>query len=107
IVGTLIEGPGYNPNLLHVFNTHTLLTEKPELKDGVLELMFNDGILKDTEETIVFDEVMVTFPRTLTDSDEVDAVQVNVENVEQVMNESGQVYEEPVTKQMFIPTEKM
>lgn len=107
IVETLIEGPGYNSNLLHVFNTHTLLTEKPELKDGVLELMFNDGILKDTEESIVSDEVMETLVRTLTEWDEVDAVQVNVENVEQVMNESGEVYEEPVTKQMFIPTEKM
>ncbi|WP_010651075.1 GerMN domain-containing protein [Oceanobacillus massiliensis] len=107
IVQALIDGPGFTANVLHVFNTETLLASEPVLNDGVLELVFNEGILKDSEQPVIADEVMETIVRTLTEQGNVDAVDVKVENVDQLVNENGEAYTEPVTKQTFTPTEKL
>jgi len=107
IVEGLIDGPGYNTNLVHVFNGNTMLTEKPVLNDGVLELNFNQNILQSEENSMIADEVMETLVRTLTGQEEVEAVNVQVENVDQLVNENGEAYSEPVTKQTFIESEEL
>ncbi|WP_085991759.1 GerMN domain-containing protein [Oceanobacillus senegalensis] len=107
IIQSLINGPGYNTNVLHVFNTNTMLTSEPTMEDGVLNLTFNEEILKDTEQSVIADEVMETLVRTLTEQEGVEAVDIKVENVEQLVSESGQTYDEPVTKEAFSPTEKL
>lgn len=107
IVESLVNGPGYNTNVTQVFNSQTSLANKPSLNDGVLELMFNQEILKDKDKAMISDEVMETLVRTLTEQEGVEAVQVNVEDVDQLVNENEEVYAEPVTKKEFIPTEKL
>ncbi|CDQ39404.1 MULTISPECIES: GerMN domain-containing protein [Virgibacillus] len=107
IVENLVDGPGVQSNVTQVFNPTTTLTSKPSLKDGILQLQFNNDILKDGEKAVISDEVMETIVRTMTEVKGVDAVQVSVENVEQLVNENGEAYTEPVTKQQFTPTEEI
>lgn len=107
IVNSLLEGPGYRANLMHVFNNDTTLLNTPVLEDGVLELVFNENILKDADHSILADEVMETLVRTLTEQDHVEAIEVKVENVEMILNENGEAYESPVTSQLFLEKEKL
>ncbi|OZU89796.1 spore gernimation protein [Virgibacillus indicus] len=107
IVQALIDGPGYNANVTHVFNSQTMLTNSPTLDNGVLELEFSETILKDDEKSVIADEVMETIVRTLTEQQSVEAVNVKVENVDQIVNENGEAYTEPVSIQTFTPTEKL
>ena len=107
IVQALIDGPGYELNVTDVFNAETLLMDRPRLNDGVLELEFNDGILKDSEEGIISDEVMETLARTLTEDSKVEAIEVRVKDKPEILNENGEVYDEPVTAQIFTQAKKM
>ncbi|WP_068674541.1 GerMN domain-containing protein [Oceanobacillus sp. Castelsardo] len=107
VVDSLIQGPGYNSNIVHVFNVGTKLSSDPVMEDGVLKLSFNEGILKDKDKSVISDEVMETLVRTLTEQAGVEAVEVKVENVDQLVNENGESYEEPVTKDTFTKTEKL
>src|SRR5690625_751890 len=107
IVQALIDGPGYELNVTDVFNAETLLMDRPRLNDGVLELEFNDGILKDSEEGIISDEVMETLARTLTEDSKVEAIEVRVKDKPEILNENGEVYDEPVTAQIFTQVKKM
>jgi germination protein M len=107
IVQGLLEGPGLQSNIIHVFNAETMLTNNPALEEGVLELTFSEEILQDQEQSIISDEVMETLVRTLTENQEIEAINVNVENVDQLVNENGEAYNEPVTNQNFMPTEEI
>ncbi|WP_373892990.1 GerMN domain-containing protein [Virgibacillus natechei] len=107
IVEEMIGGPSLNTNVTHVFNPETELTNTPTLENGVLELVFNEGILADADQPMISDEVMETIVRTLTEQQAVEAVDVKVESVEQLVNENGETYDEPVTKQSFLPSEKL
>lgn len=108
LVNAMLEGPKYHTlQITHVFNPQTMLTSEPTLTDGILEIEFNDRILKEVDEGIISDEVMETLVRTLTDDDQVEAVRVKVENVETIQSESGKLYDQPVTKDQFSPKEKL
>ncbi|SEO79366.1 germination protein M [Amphibacillus marinus] len=104
IVQTLLEGPSYGTNLLHVFNPNIELVEVSELDDGVLSIEFSEEILADVNEAYIAEEVMETLVLTLTDQPDVSAVSVTVENIDQIFNEHGVPYSEPVTRDMFVPT---
>jgi germination protein M len=107
IVKGLLEGPALQSNVIHVFNAETTLTDNPALEDGVLNLTFSEEILQDREQSMISDEVMETLVRTLTENQEIEAINVNVENVEQLVNENGEAYNEPVTNQNFIPAQEV
>lgn len=108
LIEALIDGPKYSTlQITHVFNPQTELTDLPVLTDGILEIEFNDRILKDADKAIISDEVMETLVRTLTEDQSVEAVHIKVENIETIQNELGEVYDEPVTKEMFSPKEKI
>ncbi|GGA86109.1 GerMN domain-containing protein [Ornithinibacillus halotolerans] len=107
IVQALIEGPTYETNLMQVFDERTVLLDEPKLNSGVLELVFSQEILKDMENGVISDQVMETIVRTLTEQENIQAVDVKVENVEQIANENGEVYTEPVTRDVFVPSEKL
>lgn len=107
IVTSLLDGPGFLTNVLHVFNDETMLVDEPTIADGVLELTFNEAILEDSEQSIIADEVIETLVRTLTAQDGVDAVDIKVEDREQVNNENGEAYTEPVTADSFLPSDKL
>ncbi|WP_047985016.1 GerMN domain-containing protein [Ornithinibacillus californiensis] len=107
IVQALIDGPSYDTNLMHVFNGETMLLDDPKLTSGVLEIVFSQGVLKDMENGVIADDVMETLVRTLTEQEAIEAVNIKVENVEQIANESGEVYSEPVTRETFVPSKKL
>lgn len=107
IVDALIEGPAYETNLIQVFDDQTMLLDSPKLDSGILELVFSQDVLKDTENGVIADEVMETLVRTLTEQESIEAINVRVDNVEQIANESGDVYTEPVTRDSFSPSEKL
>ncbi|MBM7571993.1 GerMN domain-containing protein [Aquibacillus albus] len=104
IVQALVEGPSYDLNLLNVFNSGTELIEEPTYNDGVLTLSFNENVLNSIDTSSISDEVMETLVLTLTEQPGVDAVNITVENVDEVYNEDGVPYSEPVTRDTFVPT---
>lgn len=107
IISSLVDGTHYNKNVMQVFNSSVELTEEPQLNDGVLKLVFNEKILMNKEDATIEDNVIETLVRTLTEDKEVKAVDVKVNQVEQIFNESGEPYNEPVTKKMIVPTKKL
>ena len=107
IVNALIEGPRYDTNVIHVFNSNTMLVEAPTLNDGVLELVFNDMILKDADRGMIADEVMETLTKTLTEYQNVNAISVKVEDYAVIVNEDGEEYVNPVTMEAFQKKEKL
>ncbi|MCT2537916.1 GerMN domain-containing protein [Aquibacillus koreensis] len=107
IVQALIEGPSLDLDLLNVFNAGVTLMEDPEYTDGILKLSFNENILDNLEEGSISNEVMETLVLTLTEQPGVDGIDVMVENLEEVFNEDGVPYSEPVTRDMFVPTGSM
>lgn len=97
IVQALMDGPHLtNFSTVEVFDPQTMLVSQPQLQDDILHLEFNEYILDDVTEGIIADEVMETLVRSLTEHPDVEAVQVNVQNIETIFNENGEVYDEPV-----------
>lgn len=107
MVEALIDGPGYGSDISHVFNSGTTLASSPSLNNGTLELEFTEDILEDVDEAMISDDVMKSLVLSLTEDEDVDAVNVTVENVETLHNEKGESYDEPVTKDTFTPSEKL
>lgn len=96
VVRSLIEGPIFELQTVQVFNEEANLVQKPTLHNGVLQLVFNEAVLADTEKGVIADEVMQTLVTSLTAIDDVDAIDVNVENKESILNEAGAIYDQPV-----------
>ncbi|GAA0442240.1 spore germination protein GerM [Lentibacillus halophilus] len=112
MINALLDGPDFKTNLQHVFNSQTKLANNPSLRDGVLEVMFSQDVLQDSKKQdgnkpVISDKVMESVVRTLTQDEAVEAVEVKVENIETLFNENGKPYNEPVTKQKFMETEKL
>ena len=106
IVQALLEGPSHDIMIKDVFNDGTVLKNNPSVKDGVLELEFSESILKE-EEPVIANDTSETLIRTLTELEDVEAVQISVENQKVVSDESGRSYDNPVTIQDFESKEKM
>lgn len=107
IVQALLDGPAYDSNLLHVFNPRASILEASTITDGVLELIFSKEILSDVNEALISNEVMETLVLTLTDHPDVSAVSIHVDEIDQVFNEHGVPYNEPVSREAFVPTGSM
>ncbi|GGM27049.1 sporulation protein [Paraliobacillus quinghaiensis] len=104
VVQALLEGPSYDLDLLHVFNNGASLIEEPTVEDGVLHVTFNKEILSNESTSAISDEVMETLVLTLTNQMDINSVSVKVEEIEQVFNEHGVPYSEPVSREAFVPT---
>jgi len=107
VVQALLEGPTFDLPLQHFINTGSKLAAEPVMEDGILSLTFNENILSNSEKGMIADEVMQSIILTLTEQEGVDAVKVGVENHEEVINENGQPYTEPVSREMISPTESI
>ncbi|RCW66364.1 GerMN domain-containing protein [Saliterribacillus persicus] len=107
IVQALLKGPNFSSSLLNMINTGTTLTEDPVIHDGVLTLTFNENILSDSEKSMIAEEVMQVLVLSLTENEEVEAVEVNVENHDRLVNEAGESYDVPVSRDYFVPTENI
>ncbi|MBM7541833.1 GerMN domain-containing protein [Amphibacillus cookii] len=104
IVQALLDGPSYQSNFLHVFNPNVEILDIEELEDGILSIEFTEEILADVNEAYIADEVIETLVLTLTDQPDVSALSISVADIEQVFNEHGVPYIEPVTRDTFVPT---
>lgn len=107
IIEAVMGAPIFGVEATKVFNEAANLVEQPELKEGVLQLVFNEDILKDKEEAVIADEVMETLVKSLTSLEDVEAVELKVEDQARVVNEEGKVYDRPVTIQELQNKEKM
>ncbi|WP_181349755.1 GerMN domain-containing protein [Thalassobacillus sp. CUG 92003] len=97
IVQALVDGPAFNLPLLSAFNDGVQL-QNTALDDGVLSLTFNEALLTNAEESSVSDAVMKSLVMSLTEQEGVEAVNVQIEGFEQIYNENGEDYAEPVTR---------
>ncbi|UOQ86217.1 GerMN domain-containing protein [Gracilibacillus salinarum] len=107
VVQALLNGPAYELNMQPYINTGSQLAAEPVMEDGVLSLTFNESILSNSEKSVIADEVMKSIVLTLTEQEGIDAVNVSIENHEEVMGENGQPYTEPVSRDMVTPTESI
>src|SRR5699024_3937824 len=107
IMEDLVMPTGTNSQFMQVFNDGTKLLNEPSINDGVLQLEFSEDILHEKENGVIADDVMETLVRTLTEQEEVEAIEVTVEEQDTLINETGHTYEEPVTKEHFLQSEKM
>ncbi len=107
IVESLLTEPVTTPQFMQVFNDETVLLNKPTIEDGVVQLEFNEQILQKKDDGIIADDVMETLVLSLTEQEGIEAIEVIVDQQEILLNESGHKYDQPVTKEDFISTEKM
>ena len=107
LIESLLDGPALDTNALNVFNEGTTLKGKPELKDGILQVEFSKEIMKDNDKNQIADEVIETLVRTLTELEDVEAVDISVEDVKSLVNEQGESYDEPVSKHKYKSHEKL
>jgi len=107
VVETMMKNPSFGVQAAQVFNDGTSLVEKPVLNEGVLQLVFNEAILKDEAAAVIADEVMETLVKSLTEIEEVEAVQIKVKDKATVVSEKGTTYDRPVTLQDIKGQEKM
>ncbi len=107
VVQALMNGPSFDLPLQHFINNGSQLASEPVFEDGILSLNFNENILSNSAKGVIADEVMQSIVLTLTEQEDIDAVEVNVENHEEVISESGQPYTEPVSRDMVTPTESI
>ncbi len=99
VVNSILEGPSYElPGLLSPFQSEVELVSEPTVEEGILTLTFNDAILNNLENHSISDEVLSSLVLSLTEQEGVESVQVKVEGVEQVFNEEGEAFSEPVTR---------
>lgn len=107
IVENLLIPSLTNQDFVNVFNDETTLLNKPSVKDGVIQLEFSEQILQEEENAVIADDVMETLVRTLTEQEGIEAVEVIVDKETTLLNEEGNKYDQPVTKEDFIQSEKM
>jgi germination protein M len=103
VVEQLINGPSYElSGLLSVFQNDVRLLSTPSLEEGTLTLTFNDSILNNLENKTISNEVLNSLVLSLTEQESVESVLVKVEGVEQVYNEDGEIFSEPVSREEVI-----
>ncbi|WP_163526525.1 GerMN domain-containing protein [Halobacillus ihumii] len=97
LVQTLLEGPALGTSLLRPFNEGAQVTSA-KLNEGVLSVTFNKALLNGQEPKAVSEQALASLVMSLTNVNDVEAVEVKVEGVEQVLNEAGESLAEPVTR---------
>ena len=107
VISSLMKGPFFGTDTMQVFNDGTQLIEEPTLQEGVLQLVFNDAVLKDEEKAMIADDVMQTLVKTLTSFEEIEAVDVKVADRQVIVSESGTTYDRPVQLSDIDTLEKM
>lgn len=107
MVEDLVMPAASSSQFTQVFNDGTKLLNEPSIKEGVLQLEFSEHILHEKENGVIADDVMETLVRTLTEQEDVEAIEVTVETQDALINETGHTYEQPVTKEDFTQSEKM
>ncbi|MGF2617298.1 sporulation protein [Rossellomorea vietnamensis] len=98
VVQQLIEGPGYQKNLLSDFTGVALLDEPSVKDDGQVTLNFNEAVYGSFEEKIVSEHFMNSLVLSLTEQEGIESVAVMVNGEGELVNEKGETLSEPVTR---------
>lgn len=107
IIESLLHHPQSDQQFVNVFNDETTLLKKPNVRDGVVQLEFSEHILQEQEDAVIANDVMETLVRTLTEQEGIEAVEVLVDEDATLLNEEGLEYDQPVTAEDFMHSEKM
>src|SRR5699024_9004520 len=67
IVQTLIDGPGYNTNVVHGYNPESRRVDEPGVGNGGLALVFNEGVLRESDRAVPSEGGMAPLVRTLSE----------------------------------------
>ncbi|RWZ59850.1 spore gernimation protein [Halobacillus fulvus] len=97
VVQALLDGPAIGSALLQPFNDQAEVL-KTELNNGVLSVSFNEALLTGEDQPSLSDHALSSLVMSLTDFQEVEAVEVQVDGADQVVNEWGQPITEPVSR---------
>ena len=103
VVQQLIQGPGYQKNLLSDF-TGVALLDEPTVKDGQVTLNFNEAVYGSFEEKIVSEHFMNSLVLSLTEQENVESVAIMVNGEGELVTEQGETLSEPVTRPENINT---
>lgn len=97
VVQQLVQGPGYQKDLLSDF-TGVALLDEPSVKDGKVTLNFNEAVYGSFEEKIVSEHFMNSLVLSLTEQEGIESVAVMVNGDGEIVNEKGETLSEPVTR---------
>ncbi|NRG45206.1 GerMN domain-containing protein [Bacillus sp. CRN 9] len=97
VVAELVKGPGAGTNLSPSLAKEVELLEKPEMKDGVVTLNFNEAIYSSFEDKYVSVNLLNALVLSLTEQKGIESVAVQVDGNADIVNEDGKKLE-PVTR---------
>lgn len=98
-VDALINPPASDPTLISPFNSSDVaLMGKPEVKDGVVTLNFNDQFYTNAKKKLVSDKAIDCLALSLIGHDSIKKVSVEVKGKTEMTLESGKPLTKPVTK---------
>ncbi len=105
-VEALFEGPELGSSLTNPFHEGAEMVSS-RLENGVLALSFNEKILTGSDQPALSDAALASLVLSMTDLDDVESVEVQVEGSEQVINEAGEPLAEPVSRTDISGAEEM
>lgn len=97
VVAELVKGPAAGTNLSPSLAKEVELLEKPEMKDGVVTLNFNEAIYSSFEDKYVSVNLLNALVLSLTEQKGIESVAVQVDGNADIVNEDGKKLE-PVTR---------
>ncbi|WLD92280.1 GerMN domain-containing protein [Alkalihalobacillus sp. AL-G] len=103
-INELINGPSLQSGLLSEFLNTVELVSAPVIEDGVVTLNFNDAILGQNENTAISDAVLNALVLSLTEIDGIEKVALKVNGNTEVLDESGKILAEPVSRPANVNT---
>jgi len=103
-VNALIKPPVGDPTLVSPFNSDVAMVDKPEVKDGVVTLNFNDQLFSEPDKKIVSDKAINCLALSLIGDQGIKKVSVEVKGKAEMTTESGKALTKPVTKPLINKT---
>ncbi|MDQ0270033.1 GerMN domain-containing protein [Cytobacillus purgationiresistens] len=93
VVKELAKGPGMGSKLSSLLQKDAALIGKPEMKDGVVTLDFNESVYSSFEEKIVSENLIKALALSLTEQEGIEGVAVTVNGEADLVNEDGEKIE--------------
>ncbi len=103
-VEELIKGPNVTTPLYTLFMDDVKLLDKPEVKDGIVTLNFNENIYGSYEQKLISREVLDTLVLSLTELEDIKGVSIHVNGKQDVLNQDGNPLDEPVMRPAKVNT---
>ncbi|RLQ98017.1 GerMN domain-containing protein [Falsibacillus albus] len=98
VVKELVDGPGYNSNLVTDFLPDVKLVDAPEFDAGKVTLNFNESVLGSFKEKKISQYLMNSLVLSLTEQPEIKSVAIEVNGSTKLVDDQGESLTEPVTR---------